>query len=548
MNLRRLRSAPSLVGIAVAAASLALYLSTLAPTLTWGWRDTGVDGGEFLAAANTFGVPHPPGYPTYTLLLRLFATAVPLGDFAYRGNLLSAVLASGSVLAVYWVITSFCRYLRPEDPRILATIGAALGSAMLAVSPLFWSQAIITEVYALNALFAGALLLIASRLALSPPGNKGAAAERAGGDRATTSKLALFGFLFGIGLGNHFTLLVIAVPLLYWLWWTLGWRRLISVWVIGAFAAGIAIYVYLPISAAQDPPVNWGNADTVSGFVWMLTAQPYQQYVFGLATSSIPDRLLSWAELVFAQFNPLGLFVGLMSVPLLLSRAPRFFLPSVAGIALLSIYTIMYNTFDFEVLMVPAFLLFSILAGVGFFWVLSLLLRASSARGVPQDGPLRALASRQVLVLSLLAFALLPGITVALNYGSLNLRGDYSARVHADGVLNAAPDGSVLVSNHERNVFSQWYMRFVEKPERDVAVIAAPLLQFDWYLRDAHRMFPERVPDMPVTDIVDSLRRIVQHNEGRSKVLFTFKSVLLDDKFDLTEAGVLYEVTLKQAP
>ena len=140
----RIRSGPFLVGVAIWAASLALYVSTLAPTLTWGWDGKAVDGGELLAAAKTLGIPHPPGYPTYTLLLRGFATLVPLGDFAYRGNLLSAVMASGAVLAVYWTTLSFCRALRPEAPKLLATAGAALGSAVLATSPLFWSQATVT--------------------------------------------------------------------------------------------------------------------------------------------------------------------------------------------------------------------------------------------------------------------------------------------------------------------------------------------------------------------------------------------------------------------
>ena len=58
------RWVPLAAGAAVSLASLALYLATVAPSLTWGWRNYGMDGGEFLAAANTLGVPHPPGYPT----------------------------------------------------------------------------------------------------------------------------------------------------------------------------------------------------------------------------------------------------------------------------------------------------------------------------------------------------------------------------------------------------------------------------------------------------------------------------------------------------
>ena len=41
----------------------ALYLSTLARTLTW--AHGGQDGGDLIAAVFISGVPHPPGYPTY---------------------------------------------------------------------------------------------------------------------------------------------------------------------------------------------------------------------------------------------------------------------------------------------------------------------------------------------------------------------------------------------------------------------------------------------------------------------------------------------------
>ena len=195
MNETRTRSVPLLVGVALLLASFGLYLSTLAPTLTWGLDNRGVDGGELLAAANTFGIPHPPGYPTYTLLLKSFATVVPVGDFAYRGNLLSAVLASAAVFVLYWACLRVCRSLKPDAPQALAVIGAALGSALFAASPLFWSQAIITEVYALNALFVSVLLLLATHMALGPRQE-----ETAGALLTVDPKLVLFAFLLGLGL------------------------------------------------------------------------------------------------------------------------------------------------------------------------------------------------------------------------------------------------------------------------------------------------------------------------------------------------------------
>src|SRR5207253_272577 len=74
--------------------TLACYLRTLAPTITW--RHGGGDGGDLAAAVAAFGIAHPPGYPAYVLLGHLVA-ALPLGgDLAYRLNLLSA---AGAALA-----------------------------------------------------------------------------------------------------------------------------------------------------------------------------------------------------------------------------------------------------------------------------------------------------------------------------------------------------------------------------------------------------------------------------------------------------------------
>ncbi len=69
--------------------SLAVYLLTLSPGL--GWHDSA----ELTAAAMTWGIPHPPGYPLYTALGWLFCQ-LPLTP-ALATNLMSAVFAAGSV-------------------------------------------------------------------------------------------------------------------------------------------------------------------------------------------------------------------------------------------------------------------------------------------------------------------------------------------------------------------------------------------------------------------------------------------------------------------
>jgi len=70
--------------------SLGLYVRTLAPSVVDIFSDTL----EFQLVGPTLGIAHETGYPLYTLLSWLFARLMPLGDAAFRVNLLSAVCAA----------------------------------------------------------------------------------------------------------------------------------------------------------------------------------------------------------------------------------------------------------------------------------------------------------------------------------------------------------------------------------------------------------------------------------------------------------------------
>src|SRR5260370_21268266 len=71
--------------VLAAMAVFLVYLRTLAPTVVGG------DTPELITVAYTMGVAHPPGYPLFTMLAKLF-TLFPFGTVAWRVNLLSAVL------------------------------------------------------------------------------------------------------------------------------------------------------------------------------------------------------------------------------------------------------------------------------------------------------------------------------------------------------------------------------------------------------------------------------------------------------------------------
>ena len=193
-------------------AALVLYARTLAPGLTWAHH--AADGGDLLAAALVGGVPHPSGYPTYQLLLRTAIALFP-GEPARAGNWLSALCAAAAVALCADLAG---RMLARIDPRGAAPGWsglAALAAALTwAASPILWGQAVVTEVYALNALTVVGLLWLLWRW-------------REAVDAGTLGQrkwpegwpwLAGAGAVLGLGLGNHLTLLLMLPGAAIWLW------------------------------------------------------------------------------------------------------------------------------------------------------------------------------------------------------------------------------------------------------------------------------------------------------------------------------------------
>ena len=164
--------------IGVLLLAFGLYLATMAPSVTPG------DPGELLSAAKTLGIGHPPGYPLTTILTHAFASAIPFASFAYRGNLVAAVVAAVAA----WLTGLLVRRLTGS---LIAGITSGL---LLAVSETFWSQALIAKpTYALNAAFVAGTLLALLRA--------GAETRRQGSSHRW---LALAAFLAGLGVANHY--------------------------------------------------------------------------------------------------------------------------------------------------------------------------------------------------------------------------------------------------------------------------------------------------------------------------------------------------------
>lgn len=313
--------------------TFAVYVLTLAPTVTL------EDSGELVVASDYLGVPHPPGYPIWTLVTWFFQWVfhwVEYGGYpnpAWSVGLMSAffgavtcgiisMLISRSGLTMVSSLPGVDRVLGTRAEKLICITGAVTGGLMLAFSPGLWSQSVIVEVYSFNTFFLAVVLLGAYAWMSRPHDPR---------------YLYFTAFLFGLGLTNHQTLLfcgsALAVMILFrdvrlfrdflsagivlvlllglnvffkanemeHLMWKQGpestsfWvfsLLFLAVPIVSLFALprgrtvgitillaylGVSFYLYLPFASEQNPPMNWAYPRTWEGFLHSITRGQYER-------------------------------------------------------------------------------------------------------------------------------------------------------------------------------------------------------------------------------------------------------------------------------
>src|SRR6185436_4220152 len=115
--------------------TLLVYLVTLAPEVTLGFS------GIFSTGAMYAGVPHPPGYPVWTVYAWLFTLLLPVSNIAWRVAVSSAVagaLACGLVALmvsrggamIVDGIAGLKRLFPKEERRLRVVAGVVAGAAL----------------------------------------------------------------------------------------------------------------------------------------------------------------------------------------------------------------------------------------------------------------------------------------------------------------------------------------------------------------------------------------------------------------------------------
>src|SRR5438093_2035881 len=154
---------PYVMAGCVSLGALILYILTLAPTTQF-W-----DTSEYIAAAYTLGIPHPPGNPLFVLIAHVFGLLPLAAGYAARINLFAAVTSAVSAGCWFLVAERWLRSFVPALwPRRLTALAGALVSATLFT---VWNQSVVNEkVYTLSLLSIALILWLIVRWDDQPAG------------------------------------------------------------------------------------------------------------------------------------------------------------------------------------------------------------------------------------------------------------------------------------------------------------------------------------------------------------------------------------------
>lgn len=506
-----------------------IYLLTLSPGVSWEHHSE--DSGDLIASAYLLGIPHPTGYPLFCILGWIWSHLIPLGSVAWRMNAFSAffgsLAAAVTVRAMWRSFDLFPRESIEKIPGSLRALASVSCGFLLAFSSYIWEQSVVTEVYTLNLFLTGCIFWILTEL-MAGPLNSTSEGEKIWMSKRRRLVITL-GLLEGLALTNHLTS-IFNIPAILLVLIAGNTRISVRDTIAGiiSFILPLFLYLYLPVRSMMDPPLDWGNPETLDNFLWVITGRQFKMLMF----SMLPYQMLHQ----ITTYNTLGTELGLIGAiaaglgicRLLLSKTRHVLV--LLGITLILtfsglFYLTSYYIWDPEGYLLPMILASAMWAG----WSLVLLVEL----------PDKLIRFGKFLAVVLLIAA--PVSSLVSHYADVDLSGNYDAVNYGVESFESFDENALVIEIRYERAFTLWYYREVEYADErdDVAVIFIEHALFDWGLELLGRKYPDlELPDVPLTGgekDADTAAWLVEHNILNRPV---YIGAIVDD---LVERGYRFE-------
>jgi hypothetical protein len=307
-----------------------LYILTVAPELTL------EDSGELVTASVYAGIPHPPGYPVWSIYSWLWTVLLPIGNYAWRvaiGEAFAGAAACGMLAllvsrgsSLFMESIEELKNMTGKWENAICIVSGFVAGLLVGLDGFVWSESVVVNRIAVFSLPWMMMLLICLLRWLYAP------------HQLRYAYLATF--LFGVCITIHQSLITAALAievvvavgnprmgrnaflanfcvyildllvfattghhmlnnlaksgmfvifnlvgvgsLLAGIWLSMRtkdlWRDWFPVILMGIlFFVGVSFYFYMPVSGMTDAPMQWGYPRTVEGFFHALSRGQYEQ-------------------------------------------------------------------------------------------------------------------------------------------------------------------------------------------------------------------------------------------------------------------------------
>ncbi len=501
-------------------AVFALYVLTLSPeTAMW-------DTSEYIAAAYTLGIPHPPGNPMFVILGRVFAVLPIAPNVAMRVNLLAA-LSSAVAASMWFLITErvLVGWFAAKWQRIA---GGSLAVLIGATSFTVWAQSVVNEkVYTVSLALLAIVAWLTVRWCDEPDGPKG--------DKI----LLLIAYTLGIGYGIHMAGMLPApavglAVLIRRPRTIMRWRLIAG--CVGLLVLGGSPFLTQPIRAAHFPAVNEGEPTGCREKIAVgctFSKQTYTAFMYNFNREQYGKPELSdrrgvpfsaqigmwwyyfkwqWVRDVHGEtpgiqgaLAAVFLVLGLLGGWVHYKRDPQsftFFGPFMFTLTLLLIYYLNFlygasqapelgdsvprEVRDRDYFYLWSFSAWSVWAALGLTYVwesLAALLGTERANigGTTVEVPKNR---NWGVTAPILLLAVVP---LFANWGSATRKGQTDTADFAVDLLNSVEPYGVVVTVGDNDTFPLWYAQEVIGVRKDVLIANTSLMNTDWYARQMIR-------------------------------------------------------------
>lgn len=474
-------------------AVFALYVATLLPsTAMW-------DTSEYLTAAKTLGIPHPPGNPFFVILGHVFSLLPIAPTVAQRVNLMAA-LTSALSAGIWFLVTErvLAHWLTERWQRLTgAAIAVIVGSTAFTV----WSQSIVNEkVYTVALLFLAVVTWLIVVWSDDPDAPR---AERL---------LILAAFLIGLGYTNHPAGFLVAPAVAVAIFFRkprlfIDPRFLVR--FAGVLALGLTPFLFEPIRAGQFPALNEGYTTgctthfawscTLSAETWQrvkahITRQQYGELPFVTRKAPMSAQFgmywlyFKWQWLRDAAGRLSGIQSALAVIFLMLGlvgaanhwkhdRATFWYYATL--MLTVTVVLIVYLNFYYGYSQDPGLQVEREVRDRDYFYLWSF----SSwsvwiALGLVAVWEYLAKRSSWMRAAPVLGFAAIPLIA---NHNVAPRGEQVATRDFAIDLLNSVEPYGIIVTGGDNDLFPLWYAQEVEGVRKDVLVVTTSLLGLDWY-------------------------------------------------------------------